>query len=209
MEEAEQTVAPRVGNDVAAPSSATCCDGPPPKYTGLRGCDPRIPFQKGWTMQVRCPQCHTPIELASDGSLSEINCPSCGSSFSLLGEDTVPYEPGKTQTIGHFELIEQIGSGTFGSVWRARDIDLDRVVAIKIPRKGQLSTGETEQLLREARATAQLRHAGIVTVHEVGRDDETVYIVSDLVQGVTLEDARGMSGDRLFGNQEMQTPPVW
>ena len=140
-------------------------------------------------MQVRCPQCHTPIDLASDGELSDIACPSCGSSFSLLGsEETAPLDHGQVKTIGHFELTEQIGVGTFGSVWRARDVDLDRTVAVKIPRKGQLDPQETEQFLREARAAAQFRHPGIVSVHEVGREQDTVFIVSDLVEGVTLAD---------------------
>ena len=65
---------------------------------------------------------------------------------------------------------------------------LDRTVAIKVPRKGQLDATEAEQFLREARHAAQLRHPNIVAVHEVGRDDDTVYIVSDFVQGATLDD---------------------
>jgi serine/threonine protein kinase len=73
-------------------------------------------------------------------------------------------------------------------VWKARDTELDRTVALKIPRKGQLDPGETEQFLREARAAAQLRHANIVSVHEVGRDQDTVFIVSDFVEGATLAD---------------------
>jgi serine/threonine protein kinase len=92
-------------------------------------------------MQVRCPQCHTLVELASSGKLSEIACPSCGSSFSLLGTDeTTAYEH-QMRTIGHFRLDEQVGIGSFGSVWRARDTELDRIVAVKIPRKGQLDPG--------------------------------------------------------------------
>ena len=107
-------------------------------------------------MQVRCPQCHTPIEIDSDAQLSDIACPACGSSFSLLGTaETIPYEAG-TKTIGHFKLVEQIGVGTFGFVWKARDKELDRTVALKIPRKGQLNLDETEQFLREARAAAGL-----------------------------------------------------
>jgi len=139
-------------------------------------------------MQVRCPFCQSPIELSGEIALSDIPCPVCGSSFSLIGEEeTAAYEAG-TKTIGHFELVEQIGLGTFGLVWKARDVDLDRTVAVKIPRKGQLDPNETEQFLREARTAAQLRHPGIVSVHEVGRQDDTVYIVSDFVEGVTLAD---------------------
>ncbi len=140
-------------------------------------------------MQVRCPQCYSPIELSSDGELSGIVCSACGSSFSLLGnEETAPSEHGAAKKIGHFELVQTIGVGTFGTVWRARDTELDRTVAIKIPRKGQLDPAETEQFLREARAAAQLSHPGIVSVHEVGRENGTVFIVSDFVEGITLAD---------------------
>ena len=105
----------------------------------------------------------------------------------------MPYETG-TKTIGHFDLVEKIGVGTFGFVWKARDTELDRTVAIKIPRKGQLDPDETEQFLREARAAAQLRHPNIVSVHEVGRDQDTVFIVSDFVEGATLADRLTASG---------------
>ena len=76
------------------------------------------------------------------------------------------------------QVEEQVGVGAFGSVWKARDLELDRTVAVKIPRKGQLDEDETEQFLREARSAAQLKHPGIVAVHEVGREDGQVYIVS-------------------------------
>jgi serine/threonine protein kinase len=95
---------------------------------------------------------------------------------------------GSVRTIGHFELIEQLGIGHFGSVWKAKDTQLDRTVAIKIPRKDQLSEVESGAFLREARAAAQLRHPNIVSVHEVGKDGETLFIASDYVQGVTLKD---------------------
>ena len=81
-----------------------------------------------------------------------------------------------------------MGPGPSGSVFKAIDTELDRTVAIKIPRKGQLDPAEAEQFLREARAAAQLRHSNIVTVHEVGREDDTVFIVSDYVEGLTLAD---------------------
>lgn len=146
-------------------------------------------------MHVRCPHCHNPIELVDETPLSDLTCPSCGSSFSLVGSgETVSYRT-ETRTLGHFELIEQVGVGHFGSVWQARDTELDRTVAVKIPRKDQLDPAETEQFLREARAAAQLRHPNIVTVHEVGREDDTIYIASDFIQGANLKE--WLTGQRL------------
>jgi WD40 repeat protein/tRNA A-37 threonylcarbamoyl transferase component Bud32/tetratricopeptide (TPR) repeat protein len=67
---------------------------------------------------------------------------------------------------------------------------LDRIVAIKVPRAGQLSTAEDEdRFVREARNAAQLQHPGIVPVYEVGRGDQFPYIVSEFVDGITLADA--------------------
>jgi serine/threonine protein kinase len=71
-------------------------------------------------------------------------------------------------------------------VWKARDTELDRIVAVKIPRDSQLGSAETELFLREARSAAQLKHPSIVSVHEVGRDNDTVYIVSDFIDGIPL-----------------------
>ena len=78
--------------------------------------------------------------------------------------------------------------GGFGTVWKARDTLLDRTVAIKIPRREQLDPTSIEKFLREARAAAQLRHPNIVSTHEVGRDGDTLYIVSDYVRGAPLSE---------------------
>ena len=102
--------------------------------------------------------------------------------------NTISYKPSIQRSIGHFQLLEELGEGAFGSVFKAYDSHLDRPVAVKIPRRTQLHPDEAEQFLREARAAAQLRHPNIVCVHEVGRVDGTIYIVSDLVEGVSLAD---------------------
>ena len=139
-------------------------------------------------MHTRCPHCDDAIEIVDDSQLTQIECVTCGSHFSLVDQETMDIDLTRPRTIAHFELLEQLGQGNFGTVWKARDVQLDRTVAVKIPRKGELSSGETEKFLREARAAAQLQHPNIVGVHEVGRDDSMVFIVSDFIQGVTLSD---------------------
>ena len=96
--------------------------------------------------------------------------------------------PGAVRTIGHFQLLENVGGGQFGTVWKARDTKLDRIVAVKIPRRGQVEGPEAEMFVREARSAAQVRHPGVVGVHEVGREDGTLYIVTDFVEGCNLKE---------------------
>lgn len=139
-------------------------------------------------LQIRCPHCHTAAVVAVDSRLVDIECSSCGSVYSLVDDKNETRAASTLSQVGHFELIERLGVGGFGSVWKARDTNLDRAVAVKIPRQGQMSGEEMEKFLREARAAAQLHHPNIVSVHEVGRDGETVYIVSDLIRGITLGD---------------------
>ena len=142
-----------------------------------------------FAMHIRCPHCQSPVEVIEQDLSQEMTCPSCGSAFSLIDrESTTTHHAAAIRQIGRFELMEQLGIGAFGTVWKARDVDLDRIVAVKIPNKAQLDPSEIEQFLRKARAAAQLRHPNIVTVHEVGRAGNTVYIVTDLVRGVTLSD---------------------
>jgi serine/threonine protein kinase len=123
------------------------------------------------------------VALDQDAELSNVTCSSCGERFDLVSAAAED----RPQRIAQFELLEQLGAGSFGVVWKAKDTELDRIVAIKIPRQSQLGRQETEQFLREARTAAQLRHPQIVTVHEVGRQETLVYIVSDFIQGQPLD----------------------
>jgi tRNA A-37 threonylcarbamoyl transferase component Bud32 len=89
--------------------------------------------------------------------------------------------------VGRYQLLEALGSGAFGTVFRARDTELDRAVAVKLPRAGQFGgRAQEERFLREARSAAQLQHPGIVPVHDVGRAEGALYLVADLVQGPSL-----------------------
>ncbi|HEX6987539.1 MAG TPA: serine/threonine-protein kinase, partial [Planctomycetaceae bacterium] len=100
---------------------------------------------------------------------------------------TVVAPPGPRR-FGRFELLEQLGTGGFGAVWKAKDPTLDRVVAVKILHPHRLGAGGTGMFLREARAAAQLRHPNIVAIHEVRADGEAAYIVYDYVEGVSLQE---------------------
>src|SRR5262249_14437958 len=129
---------------------------------------------------------HNPIQLTDDRD--EVLCPGCGSSFRIRdARGTTTTAP--MRQLGKFQLLERVGVGAYGAVWRARDTELDRVVALKIPHSGLLIEGdERERFQREARAAAQLRHPGIVTVHEGVTLDGLPAIVADFVTGVTLKD---------------------
>ncbi len=151
-------------------------------------------------MHIHCPHCHSPIEVVDADPLTDIACPSCGSNFSLISGETPPFAPGAARTIGHFELLESVGGGHFGTVWKARDTELDRIVAVKIPLRGQISEPEALMFVREARAAAQVKHPGVVNVHEVGREDGTLYIVSDFIDGCNLK--QWLSGRQLTTPQE-------
>ena len=145
-------------------------------------------------IQIRCPHCRAPSRFPADAPLRDITCPSCGDEFSLSTDSVNSQAANSVLKLGQFELIERLGMGAFGTVWKARDLELDRIVAVKIPRQGKMDSVETEKFIREARAAGQLRHPNIVGVHEVGRDGEIVFIVSDLIRGVSLAD--WLTGER-------------
>ncbi len=91
------------------------------------------------------------------------------------------------ERLGRFEIIEQIGRGGFGIVVRARDPQLDRDVAIKIPRfEAALSPESRLRFEREAKAAAALNHPGIVSVFEFGSEQGIAFIVSELIDGENL-----------------------
>jgi eukaryotic-like serine/threonine-protein kinase len=140
-------------------------------------------------MHILCPHCHNPIEIVKLSPREEIVCPSCGSSFHVETDSTTCWERIAGQKFGKFEILETVGQGAFGTVYKARDTELDREVAVKVPRAGNLAgPRDLDRFLREARSVAQLRHPSIVSVHDVGQADGVPYLVSDFVQGITLTD---------------------
>lgn len=94
------------------------------------------------------------------------------------------------QRIGRYRLYQVLGEGAFGRVWLGFDEELEREVAIKVPKPERFQSGEdTELYLTEARTVAGLNHPNIVPVFDMGRSkDGDVYVVSKLIEGCTLGD---------------------
>ncbi len=89
--------------------------------------------------------------------------------------------------VGRFELLEKLGSGASGEVWKAHDTLLRRTVAAKIPRNLHLSEEELSRFLREGQSAAELKHPNIAAVHEVGYAEGTAYLISDFIAGQDLK----------------------
>ena len=93
------------------------------------------------------------------------------------------------RTLGRYRLDELVGTGGFGQVWKGFDPELQRTVAIKVPRPDRIaSPDQSDKFLEEARKVAQLKHPGIVPVYDVGRDGNWLFIVSDFIDGENLAD---------------------
>src|SRR5262249_37327451 len=136
---------------------------------------------------------------------SELVCPSCGSSIQLDATATTGWLPENApKTLGKFELLEQLGVGSFGTVYKARDTELDRLVAIKIPRSGSIpNTEDLNRFLREARSAAQLKHPCIVSAYEAGPIDTICCLVSEYIQGATLAERLSAGRFRLRAAAEL------
>lgn len=114
--------------------------------------------------------------------------------------ETATYAAG--ETIGRYTVRRRLGQGGFGTVYLASDEELQRPVAVKIPRRERFRSSEDEErFFEEARTAARLNHPAIVPVHDVGRhDDATPFVVMDYIEGSSLEEvlrAERLSPSRL------------
>ena len=143
------------------------------------------------------------LSTSAPSSLSA--CPICGTGGSIVGglcagclattafgfdEPEQPSaEPtgGRPERLGNYELLEEIGRGGMGVVYRARQLGMEREVALKVIAAGPLADPDFVSRFRsEARLAGKLHHANIVAIHEVGEAEGHAYFSMDLVHGGTL-----------------------
>ena len=97
------------------------------------------------------------------------------------------------ELLGRYKILNEIGRGGMGVVYRATDSELSRTVAIKTLHLAEYATPQEvlslrERLLREARAAANLNHPNIVAVYDFGQEGDVAYVVMEFVEGCTLQD---------------------
>ncbi len=136
----------------------------------------------------KCAECNTPIpESSADGF-----CPKCLLNLAVLAENetppTAPAEP-DSRIFGDYELLERIGQGGMGVVWKARQQKLNRIVALKLMLSGPLAgEAEIKRFQSEARSAATLQHPNVVAIHEVGEQDGRHFFSMDYIEGKSLSD---------------------
>ncbi len=140
-----------------------------------------------------CPQCSSRIEVPSRRMKESVSCQSCSKTFQPDEHSTIKRlgpEPQAGQRVGPFLLIERVGKGGFGAVWKSLDTALHRTVAVKVALS--VDDEDRQRFLREAESAAKLKHPNIVEVFQSGELFDpgetrgTLYIVSRFVDGHSL-----------------------
>jgi eukaryotic-like serine/threonine-protein kinase len=109
----------------------------------------------------------------------------------MIGDKLAP-QPTAGGTLGHYRIIEKIGAGGMGVVYKGRDTHLDRFVALKVLPPGAVADPESRRrFAQEAKAASALNHPNIITVYDISNTDGVDFIAMEYVEGRTLEQLIG------------------
>lgn len=130
-----------------------------------------------------CEHCGAKLETDVSDCGSMIGCPQCHTNV------TIPHKgPGPGATVGGFKILQSLGKGGMGEVFLARQLSMDRNVALKILPKGMTADREdVDRFVNEVRLSARLDHPNIVTAYEAGQDAGTYFLAMAYAPGETLE----------------------
>src|SRR6266571_4750970 len=107
------------------------------------------------------------------------------------------------ERLGHYEVVAKLGQGGMGVVWKARDIRLDRFVALKFLPAAKMSDPERKRrFVQEARAASALNHPNIITIYDIDQADGADFIAMEFVPGKALDQLIPRKGLRL--NEALQ-----
>jgi serine/threonine protein kinase len=124
-----------------------------------------------------CPTCGTPIDSSSSEPLRRVLCQSCGQKILIY------------RKLDHFELVETLGVGGMGTVYKARDTHLERYVALKLWRRDLGSEEDhNARFERDARIAASVNHPNVVQIFSLGTDHGQFYVVMELIDQGNLDD---------------------
>src|SRR6478609_5301238 len=92
------------------------------------------------------------------------------------------------RSLSHFEILEKLGEGGMGIVYKARDRKRDRTVALKVLASDKVGDEDRRRrFIQEAKAASALNHPNIVTIHEISQESGSAFIVMEFVPGKTLD----------------------
>ena len=101
------------------------------------------------------------------------------------------------RTVSHYQIVEKLGEGGMGIVYKARDTRLNRFAAIKVLPPEKVPTNDEQRFAQEAQAASALNHPNIITIYDIVEEDGTDFIVMEYVQGKTLDQVIGRKGLRV------------
>jgi tetratricopeptide (TPR) repeat protein len=151
---------------------------------------------------VKCPGCDTLFDAQKHPEGAKFVCTRCGTVVQIPFRQTEARSPGEEtkrrllgppapsyqgESVGRYQIVEQIGQGGMGIVYKAFHRDLSRTFALKVLKTGELTTLEVvRRFQREARLAARLKHPHIVAVHDAGEESGIHYIAMEYIDGEPL-----------------------